>query len=76
MLSKNKNGYLGTMTNSGCFSFGVTKLMTTGLGGMVVTNDSKAYKQLKLIKNNGMEDINAPKYVRAGANFKFSDIFG
>ena len=41
---------------------------------MVVTNDSQTYRQLKLIKNNGMENINAPHYIRSGANFKFSDI--
>lgn len=74
LFSKNKNGYLGTQSNAGCYSFGVTKLMTTGLGGMVVTNDLQTFKQLNLIKNNGMEDINAPHYVRSGANFKFSDI--
>ena len=54
MLSKNQKGFLGTLSNAGCFSFGVTKLMTTGLGGMVVTNDSQTYRQLKLIKNYGV----------------------
>ena len=74
LLSKNKDGFLGTQSNAGCFSLGATKLITTGQGGMVVTDDALVYRRLKLLKNNGMDDINTPHYVRAGANFKFSDI--
>lgn len=74
LLSKSKNGFLGTQSNAGCFSLGATKLITTGQGGMIVTDDAHVYRRLKLLKNNGMEDINAPHYVQAGANFKFSDI--
>ena len=74
LLSKNKNGFLGTQSHAGCFSFGATKLITTGQGGMIVTNDILVYQRLKLLKNNGMEDINKPNYIQAGANFKFSDI--
>lgn len=74
LLSKNKNGFLGTQSNTGCFSLGATKLITTGQGGMIVTNDALVYRRLRLLKNNGMEDINTPHYVQAGANFKFSDI--
>jgi dTDP-4-amino-4,6-dideoxygalactose transaminase len=74
LLSKNEDGFLGTQSNAGCFSLGATKLITTGQGGMIVTNDAQVYRSLKLLKNNGMEDINTPHYVRAGANFKFSDI--
>jgi len=74
LLSKNGNGFLGTQSNAGCFSLGATKLITTGQGGMIVTNDALVYRRLKLLKNNGMEDINTPHYVQAGANFKFSDI--
>jgi len=74
LLSKNEYGFLGTQSNAGCFSLGATKLITTGQGGMIVTNDALVYRRLKLLKNNGMEDINTPHYIQAGANFKFSDI--
>ncbi len=74
LLSKNENGFLGTQSLTGCFSFGVTKLITTGQGGMVVTNDKEMYNKLLLVRNNGMESILTPKYERFGVNFKFSDI--
>jgi len=74
LLSRNRTGFLGTQSNAGCFSLGATKLITTGQGGMIVTNDAQVYRRLTLLKNNGMENINSPHYVQAGANFKFSDI--
>ena len=74
LLSKKNNKYLGTQGITGCFSLGVTKLITTGQGGVVVTNDSNIYEKLLLIRNNGMEDILTPEYKMFGANFKFSDV--
>jgi len=74
MLSKNEHGFLGTQSFTGCFSLGVTKLITTGQGGMVVTNDREMYEKLLLVRNNGMESILTPRYERFGVNFKFSDI--
>ena len=74
LLSSNQQGFLGTQSSAGCYSLGVTKLITTGQGGFVVTNNTDVYKQLLLVRNNGMKDINNPRYLRFGANFKFSDI--
>ena len=74
LLSKNKEGYLGTQSNIGCFSFGVTKLITTSQGGMLVTNNKETYDKLLLIRNNGVESVMTPNYKCFGLNFKFSDI--
>lgn len=45
----------GRMTGSfgamGCFSFYVNKVITTGEGGMIVTNDSKLAEKSKLLRN-------------------------
>ncbi|MBS0622742.1 MAG: DegT/DnrJ/EryC1/StrS family aminotransferase [Verrucomicrobia bacterium] len=38
------------------FSFHPIKTITTGEGGMVVTNDLNYCKQLRLFRNNGLED--------------------
>ena len=74
LLSKNEQGYLGTLSTTGCFSLGMTKLLPTGQGGMVVTNKKDIYNRLLLAKNNGMEDIISPQYQIFGANFKYSDV--
>ena len=74
LLSKNKDGFLGTQSDAGCFSFGMSKLLPTGQGGMVVTNKKDIYDRLLLARNNGVENIISPEYKIYGANFKFSDV--
>ncbi len=42
---------LGGIGHIGCFSFFANKLITTGEGGMVVTNDEKLAGRLRLLRN-------------------------
>ena len=44
----------GTFGAMGCFSFQATKTITTGEGGMIVTDDSKLYERLCLFRSHGM----------------------
>jgi dTDP-4-amino-4,6-dideoxygalactose transaminase len=44
----------GTFGRYGCFSFYATKNITTGEGGMVITNDELAFKRLKTLSLHGM----------------------
>ena len=60
LFSKNTHGFLGTQSDIGCFSLGVTKLITTGQGGFVATNNENLYDKMVLIKNNGMKNIRNP----------------
>lgn len=74
MFSKNAAGFLGTQSDVGCFSLGVTKLVSTGQGGVIVTRRKDIYEKLKLIRNNGLVDHFDPVYNIVGCNFKFTDI--
>ena len=47
--SRNADGFLGTFSDIGCFSLGVSKLISTGQGGVVVTRDQNTYEKLKLM---------------------------
>jgi perosamine synthetase len=42
---------VGGLGDMGCFSFYANKIITTGEGGMVVTDDDKLAKQLRLLRN-------------------------
>ena len=54
--------HVGANGASGSFSFYPTKQITTGEGGMVVTNDKKFYNKLKVLKAFGIDkDINERK---------------
>lgn len=69
----NKNRFLGTIGYTGCYSFGITKLLTTGIGGMAVTSDPDTAKTLRQLRNHGVINY-ADGFHSPGFNFKFSDI--
>jgi len=47
----------GTMGDIGCFSFFSNKNMTTGEGGMVVTNDEELSGKIKTARSHGMTTL-------------------
>jgi len=77
LFSKNSFGYLGTQSDVGVFSLGVTKLITTIQGGIIVTKNKELFKRLKKIRNHGMSADTAfySKSDMLGFNFKFNDLF-
>ena len=54
MGSKFKNKFAGTFGNIGTFSLHATKNITTGEGGLIVTNNNKIASLLKLYRNHGV----------------------
>ena len=48
-----KGKKLGTWGDFGCFSFEEKKIMTTGDGGMICTNDKEKYKKIKKVSFHG-----------------------
>jgi len=75
-----ENGsHMGTLSDIGIFSFSIPKIITTGQGGMIITNDKKIYERCLAIKDFG-RDINAKKdmlkafqHDTIGYNFKFTE---
>lgn len=55
----------GSMGDAGCFSFHPRKVVTTGEGGMVVTDDDVVAERLQLFRSHGG--------VRAGGRFTFEE---
>ncbi len=77
LFSKHDGKFLGTFGVAGCFSFSAMKLLSTGQGGMVVTNDDAFVEKLRGLRNHGIvargtggDDI----HPSLGFNFKFTDI--
>lgn len=74
-MSGSKDGKAGTLADIGCFSFGITKLLTTVKGGMVVTRDKTLYDRMKIMKTQGMKSIfEGDAYYYPGFNFKLPDV--
>ncbi len=53
-LSEYHGKKLGTIGDIGCFSFFSNKNISTGEGGMVVTNNEEIYNKIKLARSHGM----------------------
>jgi len=77
LMSKHNGKYLGTFGDAGCFSFSPNKTITTGQGGMIVTNDSDLLTKLHMLKDQGRpvrgtggDDLHDV----IGYNFKFTDL--
>ena len=67
-----KNLCAGTIGDIGCFSFYPTKVMTTGEGGMITTNNKKLYLKMSSYKNFG-RGSNPQMINFLGANYKISE---
>lgn len=70
--SKIKDYYAGTIGDIGCFSFYPNKIMTTGEGGILVSNNEDLLSLAKSLKNFGRTDS---EYIRTnkGINSKVTE---
>ncbi len=79
-----KGRMIGNISDMTCFSFHPVKPITTGEGGMVVTNDEELYKKLLLFRSHGItrdEDLMTEnqggwyyQQIELGYNYRITDI--
>lgn len=77
LLSKYHGKFLGTLGQAGCFSFSPNKTITTGQGGMIVTNDPGLHTRLRMLKDHGRPVRGTggdDRHDTIGYNFKFTDL--
>jgi len=66
--------YAGSLGNAGCFSFYPTKVMTTGEGGMITTDDSEIAERAHVLRDQGKESFHSSKIVKLGYNWRMAEI--
>ena len=78
-----KKRMLGTWGQTGCFSFFSNKNMTTGEGGMIVTNDTALAERLRRLRSHGMTSVTWDRHkghawsydvVDLGYNYRLDEI--
>lgn len=72
--SEFKNKKLGGIGKVGCFSFYANKLVTTGEGGMVVTNDRKLAQKVRELRILNSSKKNKFIYDGLGFNYTMSNL--
>jgi dTDP-4-amino-4,6-dideoxygalactose transaminase len=82
-MSEYKGRKLGTIGDIGCFSFFSNKNISTGEGGMLVTNSSEYYEKVKLLRSHGMTSLSYERakghstdydVIELGYNYRIDDI--
>ena len=74
LFSKYKDCYCGTYGYVGCFSFQATKTLTTGEGGLVVTDDDEIYQRMILYRSHGLGVRGTYGHVLPGHNFRITNM--
>ena len=72
--SKVGDKYLGTLGRAGCISFQAYKIVSSGNGGCVITDDDGIATNVQRLKNFGREAGGQDRHDYIGYNFKFTDI--
>lgn len=67
--------FCGNLSELGCFSFHPRKVITTGEGGMIITNKDTLAERIRLLRSHGGVRSGAWfQYEAAGFNYRLSDI--
>lgn len=84
--SEYKGQKVGNIGEIGCFSFHPRKIITTGEGGMITTNDKRIAEKARLLRNHGMTisahernkkvKIKKEEYPLVGYNYRMTDLQG
>ena len=74
-LGKHKGRIAGTIGNAGTFGFYPNKQMTTGEGGMIITDEEDLYRMCKSLRNQGRGDnMQWLSHDRLGYNYRISEL--
>lgn len=82
-MSEYKGKKLGTFGEFGCFSFFSNKNISTGEGGMLITNNDNLFEKAKLLRSHGMTSLSFDRakghstdydVIELGFNYRMDDI--
>ncbi len=66
---------VGSWADMTCFSFHPRKVITTGEGGMITTNNDEFAERARSLKRFGIKNVDGQiRFVEVGTNYKMSDI--
>jgi len=69
-----KNRRVGGIGNLGVFSFYGNKIVTTGEGGMITTNDTKIAEKIRLLRDHGMSKSRRYWHTYLGYNYRLTNL--
>jgi perosamine synthetase len=64
----------GSIGNVGCFSFFANKVITTGEGGMITTNDPALFEKMNILRDHGMSKEKRYWHIYPGFNYRMTNL--
>lgn len=71
---KYKDRILGTIGDLSCFSFFANKIMTTGEGGMILTDNESMAKRIRVLRDHGMSPEKRYHHQELGFNYRMTNM--
>ncbi len=72
--AKYKGAMVGGIGHAACFSFYGNKIVTTGEGGMVVTNNSQLAEKMRVLRDHGMDPNKKYWHPFVGYNYRMTNL--
>ena len=69
-----KGKMAGSFGQAAAFSFYPTKLITSGEGGMITTNDPKVYERSLVFRDQGKQSFYGNRHTELGYNWRMSEV--
>lgn len=69
-----KGKKVGSFGTIGCFSFYANKVITTGEGGMCLTNDEMLNEKMRLLRDHGMSKQRKYYHAMVGYNYRMTNM--
>lgn len=73
-VKKSKYEHCGSVGDIGCLSFNANKIITTGSGGAIITNNKKFYDKAQYLANQAKDDTFNYIHNECGYNYKMNSI--
>lgn len=71
--SEHNSKKAGRFSQAGCYSFFSTKVITTGEGGMIVTDEEGLAQKMKLLRNHGKPEPWISRHTELGSNWRMTE---
>lgn len=65
---------VGSFGQVGCFSFYANKVITTGEGGMCLTNDAQLNEKMRVLRDHGMSKQHKYYHTMVGYNYRMTNM--
>lgn len=72
--AEEKGKRVGGLSDAGIFSFYGNKIITSGEGGMITTNNKKLYKKLRYLRDHAMSKDKRYWHTEVGFNYRMTNL--